>query len=519
VTVNWLRRPRAWTIAAVGVALFAQMAVGMVTAARQQTPTTDEPVYVGAAVVYLQQHSLRYNYEHPPLAKLVMATGLALAGARVGADVGPSQWDLGRDVLYQEGNDTGRLMFLARLPMIILTMLFGVVVFLFARDLVGALGGLVALTLYAFSPDILGYGSLAGLDVPVAGFLLTSFWLLWRARDRPYRYLPLAGLALGAALATKMSALAAVPLVAVLAALTLRRRGILRMMAAAVGVTLVAVVVVWAVYLVVDPRLRWSPRAAQGLSGHLVNLLPFPRPFRDGLRYQLYYDSRRFSGYLLGDEYVGSKWYYLPAALLIKEPIGLLALGLAGFARRRAWPVLVPAVFLLAVAMTGARDLGVRYAIFMPMFLAVAAACLVTCRPRWAHVATGLLIVFVAASSLRTFPYYLPYSNEAFGGSAKTYLRLSDSNVDWGQDLGRLADRLRTDYPGQPVWLVYKGGGAPAAYGIIARDPLQAPVGDVRGLLAVSARRVPTATGRLRTLLDSSTRVAEIGHSILLYRR
>jgi 4-amino-4-deoxy-L-arabinose transferase-like glycosyltransferase len=518
VTFDWLCRHRAWVCAAVAVALFAQMAVGMVTAAREQTPTTDEPVYVGAAVVYLQQHSLRYNYEHPPLAKLVMATGLAFAGARVGAHVGPSEWDLGRDVLYQEGNDAGRLMFLARLPMIILTMLFGVIVFLFARDLVGTLGGLVALTLYAFSPDILGYGSLAGMDVPMAGFLLTTFWLLWRSRARPYRYLPLAGLALGAAIATKMSALAAVPLAVVLV-LVVDRRPLVRRLAAAAGVVLIAIAVVWVVYLVVDPQLRWSPRAVQGLSGHVVNLLPFPRPFRDGLRYQLYYDGQPFSGFLIGDAYVGSKWYYLPVALAIKEPIGLLVLGLAGVARPRAWPVLVPAAFLLAAALYGARDFGVRYAVFVPMFLAVAAAFVVTYRARWAHVAAGLLLVFVAASSLRTFPYYVPYSNEAFGGPAKTYLWLSDSNVDWGQDLGRLADLLHADYPGQPIWLVYKGGGAPAYYGITARDPLSASAGDVRGLLAVSSRRVPTASGRLKTLLDSSTRVAEIGHSIFLYRR
>ncbi len=48
---------------------------------------------------------------------------------------------------------------------------------------------------------------------------------------------------------------------------------------------------------------------------------------------------------------------------------------------------------------------------------------------------TAALAVFVAVSSLRTFPFYLPYSNEAFGGPERTRYRLHDSNVDWGQDL------------------------------------------------------------------------------------
>lgn len=61
------------------VALLAQMAVAMVTTAVQQTPTIDEPVYVGTATVYLKERSLRYNAEHPPLGKLIIATGVAVA--------------------------------------------------------------------------------------------------------------------------------------------------------------------------------------------------------------------------------------------------------------------------------------------------------------------------------------------------------------------------------------------------------------------------------------------------------
>jgi 4-amino-4-deoxy-L-arabinose transferase-like glycosyltransferase len=515
------------------------MAVAMITTAVAQSPTIDEPIYVGTAVVYQQQHSLRYNPEHPPLGKLVIATGLAFADVHLDPAFVGDQSQLGRHVLYESGNDPARLLLLARLPVIVLTLLFGLVVFLFARDLAGPVGGSAALALYAFSPDVIANGSLATLDVPVAGFVLTSVWLLWRARRRPVRYLPLAGLALGAALATKMSALAAVPVLLLLVVLSVRcaRRtgdfGSARFfgpLVAVAGVALLAIAVVWISYLAVDPRLRWeTPPGLPAVHGlrELVDWLPLPEPYRYGVRVQFGFEDQVWGGFLFGRLYFGSLWYYLPVALLVKTPLGTLALGLAGAVvmvvvprlRPAAPYVLVPAAVLLLAAMTGSRDLGVRYVVFVPMFLAIAAAGVVALRRRWAYIAAAVLAGFVAVSSLRTFPYYLPYSNEAFGGPAQTHLRLHDSNVDWGQDLGRLADRLRQRYPGERIWLVYKGSGEPSSYGINATDPFTVPAGRVHGLLAVSDSAVAKADDRLRALIDGGTPIDEVGHSITIYRR
>jgi hypothetical protein len=170
--------------------------------------------------------------------------------------------------------------------------------------------------------------------------------------------------------------------------------------------------------------------------------------------------------------------------------------------------------------MTGARDYGTRYAIFMPIFGAVVAAAVVAVKWRWARVTAAALALFVAVSSLRTFPYYLPYSNEAFGGPSATHLRLHDSNVDWGQDLGRLADRLRERYPGERVWLVYRGSGSPAAYGITATSPYHVPADEVHGLLVVSDSSAAKAGSVLKALIASSGEpIDEVGHSITIYRR
>ncbi|MEU4094261.1 phospholipid carrier-dependent glycosyltransferase [Streptomyces sp. NPDC026673] len=519
------------------------MAFAMVTTAVQQTPTIDEPVYVGTATVYLREHEVRYNPEHPPLGKLLIAGGLAFTHPRLDPAFTGDQTELGRSVLYESGNDPGRLMLAARLPVIALTLLFGLVVLAFARDLTGPTGGLLALCLYAFSPDLIAHGSLATLDVPAAGFLLTSAWALWRARERPRLYLPLAGAALGAALATRMSALPAVPVLLLLAVLSvwhgrgrdtprpptarLLRRGVI----AAGGVGLVAVAVVWAAYLAVDPRLRWTAPdtlpALHGLRGLVVDALPLPRAYRDGMAVQFGFEDASFEGFLFGRHYHGSLWYYLPAAVLVKTPIGMLVLWLAGAAALLALPrlrpvapyLLVPPAVLFGAAMTGSRDFGVRYVIFLPMFGAVAAACVTALRRRWADVAAAALAVFVAVSSLRTFPYYLQYSNEAFGGTSSTHLRLHDSNVDWGQDLGRLADRLRERHPGEHVWLVYKGSGKPEHYGIHASDPRKVPADEVHGLLVVSDSSIAKAEGRLAELIAGSEPIDQVGHSITIFRR
>ncbi|MFF8934302.1 ArnT family glycosyltransferase [Streptomyces paradoxus] len=535
VPADRARRPgRRWPVPLLVAVLLAQMAFAMVTTAVRQTPTIDEPVYVGAAAEYVHEHRLRHNPEHPPLGKLVIGAGVALADPHIDPAFAGDQGKLGRHLLYESGNDPWRLMLWARLPVIALTLLFGLVVFCFARELAGSVAGSAALALYCFSPDVIAHGSLATLDVPAAGFVLTSAWLVWRARRNPGLYVPLAGVALGAALATRISALPAVPVLMALAAVSGWRSSgssLRRAVAAAGGVALAAVAVVWVAYLMVDPRLRWAPEqqvpVVRGLRGLLVETMPFPEAYRDGMRVQFGLEMRPWQGFLFGRLYDGSLWYYLPAALLVKTPLGMLVLWVAGAAAvvavRRLRPaapyVLAAPLVLLAAAMQGARDFGTRYAVFLPLFLAVAAGCVLMVRRRWVCAGVAVLVAFAAVSSARAYPFYLPYSNEAFGGPGRTREWLHDSNVDWGQDLGRLADRLRERYPGERVWLVYKGSGVPSFYGIEASDPRRVPVREVRGLLAVSDSAAAKATGRLAELIGDSRPVDDVGHSITLYRR
>lgn len=83
-------------------------------------------------------------------------------------------------------------------------------------------------------------------------------------------------------------------------------------------------------------------------------------------------------------------------------------------------------------------NIGVRHVLpCIPLLLLLAAAGAVALARRsrpWAAVIIVVVLMHIA-SSARAYPLYLPYSNEAWGGSSHTAQYLSDSNVDWGQQL------------------------------------------------------------------------------------
>ena len=79
-----------------------------------------------------------------------------------------------------------------------------------------------------------------------------------------------------------------------------------------------------------------------------------------------------------------------------------------------------------------------------------------------------MLGLWYGAGTLRVHPHHLAYFNEIAGGPANGWRLLVDSNLDWGQDLKRLARWMRTnDVP--RLKLSYFGSADPAYYGIEAQ--------------------------------------------------
>ena len=142
--------------------------------------------------------------------------------------------------------------------------------------------------------------------------------------------------------------------------------------------------------------------------------------------------------------YSTSKWFFFPAVFLLKTMITLmLFLLLLPFARiygRRRELIFfsLPIAFFLITAFTSHINMGVRYLLPICAFfivLASAAAASFFTRSVFGRVAVASLLLLTVFSSLHSYPSFLAYSNELFGGPANTYRFATDSDADWGQGL------------------------------------------------------------------------------------
>ena len=167
---------------------------------------------------------------------------------------------------------------------------------------------------------------------------------------------------------------------------------------------------------------------------------------------------------------------YFPYVFAVKTPIATMVLmigGLVAMLRRRLWsarnPVLVAGLgaFLVVyggLAMSSAFNVGHRHILpVYPVLLAVAGASAVWWQRRFGRWAIGALVAWLVIANLWVHPHYLSYFNEPAGGPASGYRHLADSNIDWGQDLKRLAAyaRLHSD---ETIKLAYFGSVDPAMY-------------------------------------------------------
>ena len=161
------------------------------------------------------------------------------------------------------------------------------------------------------------------------------------------------------------------------------------------------------------------------------------------------------SSYFLGERRMHGWWYFYPVAVAVKTPLGFLMLGVAGSAallagaRKRPWAEAAPVVYLaavLAVSLAANVDVGVRYVLHVYPLLSLAAGYAVSewMVKRGSRARQALVAVLVAAAlveSWRAHPDYLPYFNALAGNAPERFQ--GDSDLDWGQDLGRLSRRLR----------------------------------------------------------------------------
>jgi hypothetical protein len=204
----------------------------------------------------------------------------------------------------------------------------------------------------------------------------------------------------------------------------------------------------------------------------------FPESYLYGLA-DVRLTAMYYTSYVLGKIYAHGVWFYFPVAFLIKSTVGvliLLLLSLAVIVSRRMNHLreilflLVPTVFYLIVAFAVGMNIGVRHILIVYVFLYVliggATWALIERNRKWLYVVAVFLLVH-AASSLMSFPNYIPYSNELWGGPSQTYRLLTDSNADWGQQLKSVESYIN-QHGVKECWFEYFAGGVaePGYYGI-----------------------------------------------------
>ncbi|MBI3564938.1 MAG: glycosyltransferase family 39 protein [Elusimicrobia bacterium] len=422
---------------------------------RSTGPTYDEPVHLAAGYTDLVHGRYRLNaLDHPPLGEMWAA--LPLLTMRLDRFESHPAWlsaavyHYGDLFLYHNRVPPGSLLGAARAwNLVTLTLLVAAALLLWARRLEGDAGMWGAAVALGFCVPWLSNAALVTTDAPSAALFFAACAAL-AAPERTRRHWLLAGLAAGAALAAKFNMIVLPPLLAF--ALGVDRRPeagrASRAAGAALGV-LAAVLALAAAYRFVRADLWFA-----GLSATLTRL------------------SEGRSAYLLG-AHSSTGWpWYLPAATLVKTPLALLLVGGWGFARAlrkpradAAWLVVPPCGYFVA-ALLSKTQIGYRHVLplypFLCLWAGLGAADLWRrgTRGRAAAVLAGL---WLAASVGANHPRHLAYFNELAGGHGERWL--SDSNLDWGQDLPALARELAAR-GNPPVVLAYFGGGDPAAYGI-----------------------------------------------------
>jgi len=487
VTHDSSRIKYAPAIACLLLALMGFLAGG---AALRESATFDETAHIGAGVSYWQKLDLRLNEEHPPLAKMIAAIPLILLGTR--ADYSHISWTNSKKFLphaflgewvfgewvLTRWNDPVRTLAWARLPMLLLTLVLGWVVFVYARKMGGDWGGLLCLSAYVSTPTFIVFGPLVLTDLAVTLFCLLTLWRfadLWQEPTR--KNAALFGLCLAGALLSKFSsgllffALGAFALSTRFLALPetpqgkpeLRAWRRLRWRWTRKGVLLAAIVVYCFYFLV---SLNQSTDVLY-LIGHsaawvpLRRLLMPPWLYLRGLLVFAVSSSR--PTFILGHGYSHGVWFYFPVMLVLKSPLGFLGLlalalvlALAGKGQLRRvsaipqavalhWRVLWVSLAVFTAACMAARmSISIRHFTIPLILLIVILAPLPRMTqglhreaPLWARGATGLA-AFLAASSLltaaRVYPNYFPFFN-ALTRTHPVYWWASDSNVDWNQAL------------------------------------------------------------------------------------
>ncbi len=485
-------------------------------------------------------------------------------------------------------NDAETIIRRGRFVMLLFGVALGIAIFLWSRELWGLWGAAISTLLYAFDPNFIAHSGLVTTDVGTAFFMFVAIWFFWRACERlTIGNAAVFSIAFALAQTSKYSAVLLVPMILVIAVHRfVRKRTPVRNVAILIAAAIVVTIgTLWAVY---GFRYAASPGEERPLRKTIeewyATAALVPR-YPDGPPDEVVRSMRGFTrvglagravlyakqlhivpeSYLWGFAVVrrssfvrdaflrgefrstGFRSYFLWTFLYKTTVPALIAIAVALWTARRtkqsALPFLLwPVVIYLAVSIPSAMNIGHRHLFPIYPFLYVLCGSLaLTWKKRrgaaLAILAAALVIaslVVIAPRPASMWGRHLSYMNELSGGPWNGHEKLLDSNIDWGQDLGRLAAWLRAHDVREPINLVYNSSSDPSYYGIAYRNLVfgssfvpELPISEARpGIFAITVSRlqgigiVPEERQTYKRFLadHGAVEVGRAGYSMVIYR-
>lgn len=196
------------------------IAIVSVLNAKNDSLIYDEAAHIPAGYSYLTQHDMRLNPEHPPLLKDMAGFPLLFIQPKFDTtqnfwtkdNADASQWNAGKSLLFNSGNNPDQIIFWSRLPFIFLSLILGLFIFKWARELAGMTAGIMAMVFYAFDPNILGHNHFVTTDLGIAAFIVFAFYYFLKFIKNPaWKNVLLFGLFLGLMQLAKFSSVLTFP--------------------------------------------------------------------------------------------------------------------------------------------------------------------------------------------------------------------------------------------------------------------------------------------------------------------
>ena len=475
---------RAWAAAHVAelacAALLAVMSLQMFAVISRKSITVDEIVLIPSAYYHLAAGNFQLVNEHPPLAKI--AAGIPLLfiqpnevkPEQIHGDPGsiPEKWSYAESFWENNPYRFANLSFWPRVPMILLSVILGLVIFRFARELFGGFAAVLAIALFVLEPTVLAHGRVVQTDVPATLGYLLLFITLYRYAHKPsFKYAIWVGAAAGFALLAKFSMLLAGPILAVFFSVMFWRAPKNRRKDVVVQIALVAIVMLIMInggYLfqhrsIDTPDALWIQESFPRVAGKVTMLTSLlshilPADFILGIMRQIRHNAEGHPAGFLGMHRRMGWWYYFPVAFALKTTLPFLLLSLASLAwairewikkrDARLWWMLAPWLIYSLYVLGSRIDIGVRYYLPAYPFLFILGGVLLARLIKSKKVMrAGLLVVIVLMSwmvieAVRAYPDHVSYMNE-LAAARPHWWYLSDSNVEWGDDTYAVADYLR----------------------------------------------------------------------------